>query len=103
MKHLKPVFDCFKEKAKSAKIKAAVMAAGTASAMAPVALASGGDLGDSVKDMQTLMAGFEYVVMLLEEVWGLLLSNPLLTLFLAAGLVTVGVRAFKRLKGAAKA
>ena len=69
--------------------------------MAPVALASEG--GSSVKDMNTLMAGFEYVVMLLEKVWELLLSNPLLCLFLAAGLVSVGVRAFKRLKSAAKA
>ena len=103
MKHLKPVFDCFKEKARSAKVKAAVMAAATASTMAPVALASSGELGSTVKDMNTLMAGFEYVVMLLEKVWELLLSNPLLTLFLAAGLVGVGVRAFRKLKGAAKA
>lgn len=99
MKHLKPVFNWFKEHASSAKLKTAVMAAGTASAMAPVALASEG----TIKDMNTLMAGFEYVVMLLEKVWELLLSNPLLCLFLAAGLVSVGVRAFRRLKSAAKA
>ena len=100
MKHLKSVFDCFKEKARSAQAKAAVMAVAAASAMAPVALAA--DSG-TVSDMNTLMAGFEYVVMLLEKVWELLLSNPLLTLFLAAGLVGVGVRAFRKLKGAAKA
>ena len=103
MKHLKPVFDCFKEKARSAQAKAAILAVGAASAMAPVALASSGELGSTVSDMNTLMAGFEYVVMLLEKVWELLLSNPLLTLFLAAGLVGVGVRAFRKLKGAAKA
>ena len=102
MKHLKPVFDCFKEKARTAQAKAAVMAVGAASAMAPVALASSGDLGDTVKEMNALMAGFEYVVMLLEKVWVLLLSNPLLCLFLAAGLVSVGVRAFRKLKSAAK-
>lgn len=102
MKHLKPVFECFAEKAKSAKLqKAAILAAGTASVMAPMAMAA--DLADTNKDMQTVMAGFEYVVMLLERVWELLLSNPLLTLFLAAGLVAVGVRAFRKLKGAAKA
>lgn len=103
MKHLKPVFACFKEKARSAQAKAAGMAVVAASAMAPVALASEGSLSGTVSDMNTLMAGFEYVVMLLEKVWELLLSNPLLCLFLAAGLVSVGVRAFKRLKGAAKA
>lgn len=100
MKHLKPVFDSFKEKARSRQVSAAFMAVGAALAMTPVALAA--DNG-TVKDMNTLMAGFEYVVMLLEKVWELLLSNPLLCLFLAAGLVTVGVRAFRRLKSAAKA
>ena len=100
MKRLKPVFDCFKEKARTAQAKAAGMAVVAASAMAPVALATD---GGTAKDMTTLMAGFEYVVMLLEKVWELLLSNPLLCLFLAAGLVSVGVRAFKRLKSAAKA
>lgn len=101
MKHLNSVFACFKEKARSAQAKAAGMAVVAASAMAPVALASEG--GSSVQDMNTLMAGFEYVVMLLEKVWQLLLSNPLLCLFLAAGLVSVGVRAFRKLKSAAKA
>lgn len=103
MKHLKPVFDCFKEKARSAQAKAAGMALIAASAMAPVALASDSGLSSTVSDMNTLMGGFEYVVMLLNEVWGLLLSNPLLCLFLAAGLVSVGVRAFRKLKSAAKA
>lgn len=106
MKHLKSVFACFEEKARSAKVKAAVMAAAITSAMTPVAMASdmsGGTLSGTVSDMNTLMGGFEYVVMLLNEVWGLLLSNPLLCLFLAAGLVSVGVRAFRKLKSAAKA
>ena len=100
MKYLKPVFDSFKKRAASAKVKAAVLAAGTATAMAPAALAA--DSG-TIQDMNTLMAGFEYVVMLLEKVWELLLSNPLLCLFLAASLVAVGVKAFRKLKSAAKA
>lgn len=102
MKVLKSVFHCFVEKAKSAKVKAAVLAAATASAMAPVAMASEGSVAETVQDMTTVMAGFEFVVILLERVWSLLLSNPLLTLFLAAGLVSVGVKAFRKLKGAAK-
>ena len=102
MKHLKPVFECFKKKAESAKVKTALMAAAAATAMSPVAMASEG-IASSNKDMQTLMGGFEYVIMLLNKVWELLLSNPLLCLFLAAGLVSVGVRAFRRLKSAAKA
>ena len=102
MKDLKTVFDSFKKKAASAKVKAAIMAVGTASAMAPVALATEGG-GSTVGDMNKLMQSFEYVIMLLEKVWELLLSNPLLSLFLAASLVAVGVRAFRKLKGAAKA
>lgn len=52
--------------------------------------------------LSSVMMGFEYVVILLGKVWSLLLSNLLLTLFLAAGLVTVGVKAFRKLKGSSK-
>lgn len=102
MKVLKSVFHCFAEKAKSSQMRVAVLAVGTASAMAPVAMASEGGLAETVQEMNTVMAGFEFVVVLLERVWSLLLSNPLLTLFLAAGLVSVGVKAFRKLKSAAK-
>lgn len=101
MKHLKPVFDCFKEKARSAKLKAAVMAAATASAMAPVALASEGG-GTSGGGMSAVLGAFDTVTSLMEKVWILMTSNPLLTLFLAAGLLSIGVRAFRQIKRAAK-
>lgn len=102
MKTLRTVFACFEEKAKSAQVQRAVLAAGTAFALAPVAMASEGG-GSTVGDMNKLMMSFEYVTMLLEKVWQMLLGNPLLALFLAAALLTVGVRAFRKLKGAAKA
>ena len=64
---------------------------------------SGGEGSGFAAGIDTLMAGFEYVVLLFGKVWELMLSNPLLTLCLAASLVAVGVRAFRRLKSAAKA
>lgn len=100
MKDLKPVFDCFKEKARSTQAKAAVMAAATASAMAPVALAAEGDGGTS--GMSAVLGAFDTVTSLMEKVWILMTSNPLLTLFLAAGLLSIGVRAFRQIKRAAK-
>ena len=48
------------------------------------------------------MTSVDTVVTLLEKCWTLMTSNPLLTLFLAAGLLTIGVRAFRQIKRAAK-
>ena len=48
------------------------------------------------------MMGFEYVIFLFGKVWEMMLSNSLLTIFLVASLVGVGVRLFQRLKSAAR-
>lgn len=100
MKKLKTTFAWFKEKAKSAKVQTAVLAAGTAMVMAPVAMASEGTTGSS--GMPAVLGAFETVTSLMNSVWTLMTSNPLLTLFLAAGLLTIGVRAFRQIKRAAK-
>lgn len=98
MKTLKTVFACFEEKAKSAQVQRAVLAAGTAFALAPVAMASEG----SSTGMPAVLGAFDTVTSLMNSVWTLMTSNPLLTLFLAAGLLTIGVRAFRQIKRAAK-
>lgn len=97
MRNLKTVFACFEEKAKSAKMQTALMTAGTAFALAPVALAA-----DNTSGMPAVLSAFDTVTSLMTKVWDLMTSNPLLTLFLAAGLVAVGVRVFRQIKRAAK-
>lgn len=39
---------------------------------------------------------------LMGDVWAIMVANPLLAVMLAASLVTVGIRLFKRIKAAAK-
>ena len=101
MKALKSVFAVFEEKAKSAKVQRGLLAAGTAAAMAPVAFASESG-GDSSGGMSAVLGAFDTVTSLMNSVWTLMTSNPLLTLFLAAGLLTIGVGAFRKIKAAAK-
>lgn len=101
MKQLKTIFARFKERAESAKMQRAALTAGMALALAPVAMAS--DAGSSgVSGMPAVLGAFETVTSLMNSVWTLMTSNPLLTLFLAAGLLTIGVRAFRQIKRAAK-
>lgn len=101
MKALKSVFAVFEEKAKSAKVQRGLLAAGTAAAMAPVAFASESG-GGGTSGMPAVLGAFDTVTSLMNSVWTLMTSNPLLTLFLAAGLLSIGVRAFRQIKRAAK-
>ena len=100
MKVLKTVFAAFEEKAQSAQIQRGLLAAGTALVMSPVAFASEG--GSTSGGMPAVMSSFTVVTNLMNSVWELMTSNPLLTLFLAAGLLSIGVRAFRQIKRAAK-
>lgn len=101
MKQLKTIFARFKERAESAKVQRSVLAAAvTAFALAPAAMASEGTTGSS--GMPAVLGAFETVTSLMNYVWTLMTSNPLLTLFLAAGLLSIGVQAFRQIKRAAK-
>lgn len=100
MKKLKTVFAAFEEKAKSAQVQRVMLTAGTAFALAPMALAS--ETGGGASGMPAVLGAFDTVVSLMNKVWELMTSNPLLTLFLAAGLLTIGVRVFRQIKRAAK-
>ena len=102
MKNLKTVFACFEEKAKSAKVQRVLLTGATAFALTPVALASEGSGGSGSGGMSAVLGAFDTVVSLMNKVWELMTSNPLLTLFLAAGLLTIGVRVFRQIKRAAK-
>lgn len=99
MKILKKAIQWVKEKVKSAKVQTAVLAAGTAAALAPAAMASEGTTSGG---MPAVLGAFETVTSLMNSVWTLMTSNPLLTLFLAVGLLSIGVRAFRQIKRAAK-
>jgi len=52
--------------------------------------------------MAAILASMTTITDLVTSVWELMTSNPLLTLFLAAGLLTIGVRVFRQIKRAAK-
>ena len=99
MKQLKTIFARFKERAESAKMQRAALTAGMA--LAPVAMASDAG-GSGSSGMPAVLGAFETVTSLMNSVWTLMTSNPLLTLFLAAGLLSIGVQAFRQIKRAAK-
>ena len=102
MKNLKTIFASFEEKAKSAKVQRVLLTGATAFELTPVALASEGSGGSGSGGMSAVLGAFDTVVSLMNKVWELMTSNPLLTLFLAAGLLTIGVRVFRQIKRAAK-
>lgn len=52
--------------------------------------------------MAAVIAAMSTVTELMGSVWDLLTSNPLLTLFVAAGLLPVGIRIFVKLRNAAR-
>ena len=98
MKDLKTVFAAFDQKARSVQLQRALMTGATAMAMSSVAFASEG----GTSGMPAVLGAFDTVTSLMNSVWQLMTSNPLLTLFLASGLLTIGVRAFRQIKRAAK-
>ena len=68
----------------------------------------GGDRGGSIgggrysSDTATMVSAIDDVVDVMEQVWAIMVSNPLLVVFLAASLLIVGVRIFRKVKRAAK-
>lgn len=52
--------------------------------------------------MDAVIAAMDTVTQLMGSVWELMTSNPLLTLFVAAGLISVGVGAFVSIRNAAR-
>ena len=52
--------------------------------------------------LATVLAGTSTITTLVGDVFDMIVSNPLLCVFVAASLISVGVRVFKRVKGAAR-
>lgn len=79
-----------------AKSKAVLMSAALAVSLALPVFAS--DSGD----MATLVASTDTITQMVGKVWTLILSNPLLTLFAASSLLSMGIGFFLYLKRAAR-
>lgn len=52
--------------------------------------------------METVITAIATVSDLVVAVWDMMLENPMMTVFMAASLVTVGFKVFKKGKGVAK-
>jgi len=63
-------------------------------------MTKGGEVVSS--GMPAVIGAMSTVTELMGSVWDLLTSNPLLTLFVAAGLLPVGIRLFVKLRNAAR-
>ena len=50
--------------------------------------------------LSTVLAGTETITTLVGDVFDMVISNPLLCVFVAASLIGVGIRVFKRMKSA---
>lgn len=49
-----------------------------------------------------VISAMESLVDVMSKVWAVMLGNPLLVVFLAASLFGVGIRIFRKVKGAAR-
>lgn len=62
----------------------------------------GDSIGGGRDTVSVLTKAMGDLVDVMEQVWAIMVSNPMLVVFLAAGLFTVGVRVFRKVKRAAK-
>ena len=60
------------------------------------------ETGTNKTGRDAVIAAMDTVTQLMRSVWELMTSNPLLTLFVAAGLISVGVGAFVAIRNAAR-
>ena len=65
---------------------------------------AGGQMGGgrNPSDTATIVSAMDDLVDIMGQVFNVMVSNPLLLVFLAAGLFTLGVKIFKKVKRAAK-
>lgn len=52
--------------------------------------------------MEAILAATSTITTLIGDVFELMTANPLLVLFLAASVITIGIGIFRKIKGAAK-
>lgn len=65
-----------------------------------LALASSTDVSTST--LEPIISAMGSLVEVMGEVWKVMVSNPLLVVLLAGTLFTVGIRIFRKVKGAAR-
>lgn len=70
--------------------------------MTVTAFASGGTETAGATGMDAVLGSMTTITSLLNWVWEVMTSNPLLVLFLAASLLGVGVRIFRQIKRASR-
>lgn len=81
-----------------AKSKAVGMSAAVAMSLTLPALATSGGSGS---DLTTVVSATDTITSMVGKVWTVLLANPLLTVYVAAGLLGTGIGFFKSLRQAA--
>ena len=67
--------------------------------------AGDGGFGEGIgggRDFGRLQASVEDLVGVMEQVWAVLVSNPFFLVLLAGSLLVLGIRIFRKVKGAAK-
>ena len=58
--------------------------------------------GADTSTLAPVISAMSTLVEIMTEVWAVMTGNPLLVVFLAASLFGVGIRIFRKVKGAAK-
>ena len=58
--------------------------------------------GAASTGLSAVTTAMSTMVTVMGQVWEVMVSNPMLVVFLAASLLAVGVRLFRKIKGAAK-
>lgn len=83
----------------SAKRRLAVMICAVMSLLSVSAFAADGDTQST--GFESVIAAMDTLGLLMTKVWTMMTSNPLLTLYLAVGLLSIGVSVFWMIKRAA--
>ena len=81
-----------------AKTKAVGMSLAVALSLTLPALATDGGSGSSSGDLSALVSATDTVTTMVGKAWSMILANPLLTFYAAAGLLSVGIGFFSFMK-----
>lgn len=81
-----------------AKTKAVGMSLAVALSLTLPAFASEGGSGSSGSDLSALVSATDTVTTMVSKAWSMILANPLLTFYAAAGLLSVGIGFFAFMK-----
>lgn len=82
-------------------VKNSAKIAAVSGAMACTATTAHAEGETAATGMDAVMGSMPTLVSLMSQVWTMMTSNPLLTLYLAVGLIAVGVAVFRLIKRAA--